>query len=84
MVENPEEDNDDDEDEDEDDDDVAYGVRSKRPKNWRKRLAVPKAAAAAAKDRSGGAEGGSSTPYHIIEILINSGGDNLPGVRIIL
>ena len=41
-------------------------------------------AAATAKDRSSGAEGGSSTPYHIIEILINSGGDNLPGVSFII
>lgn len=61
----------DDENDDEDDDDVTTAVRGTRRKNWGSHLTLPG-------PRS--PEEGSTTPYHIIEILINSGGDNLPGV----
>ena len=65
----------DDEIEDEDDDSVAAAAVRGRPQ--RHQLAVP---AGRGRGDPRSPEEGSNTPYHIIEILINSGGDNLPGV----
>ncbi len=56
------------EDSDDDDEDVSSSVFRRRRK-----LRRPPA-----QDQEAG--GGSHTPYHLIEILINSGSDNLPGV----
>ena len=71
---------DDENDDDDDDDGVAVSVRGRqtqRTTNWGNQLTVP--AGGGGRGRSPEEEG-STTPYHIIEILINSGGDNLPGV----
>ena len=58
-----------------DDDSVASAAVRGRPKRHQLAVAVGRG-----RGDPRSPEEGSSTPYHIIEILINSGGDNLPGV----
>ena len=73
----------DDEYEDDDDSVAAAAVKGRQRVNWGNRLSVPAGGGGGRGGRSRSPEEeeeGSSTPYHIIEILINSGGDNLPGV----
>ena len=68
-------------DEIDDDDDSLAAAAAVRGRPQRHQLAVP--GAGGGRGRGGdprSPEEGSNTPYHIIEILINSGGDNLPGV----